>query len=95
MSVSQKLRGLKREDIVVSEYAERRARFRQVDLEEVFDNLLNPVRLQWAEKQVIDNDERYDCYFVYKHRTLRCIVKLENDVKVRIINVIKPRKWPI
>ena|SRR3989344_3559471 len=92
--VLQRLKGLRREHIVMSEYAQRRAAFRQVDLEDVIDNLLNPIRLQWAERQLVDGEERHNCFFVYKRRALRCIVKF-NGSNVKVINVIKPKKWPV
>ena len=92
--IVQRLRLMKREEIEVSEYAKRRAAFRQIDLEDVYDNLLNPVRLQWVQRQEVNGEERFNCYFVYKRRALRCVIKVEEEA-LRVINVIKQRKWPV
>ena len=42
---------------------------RDIDIDEVKDNIVNPDRLIYAAKQKSkkEGEERYDCYFAYLH----------------------------
>lgn len=54
-------------EIIISKHAIERAIFRSIDLEEVKQNIINPIRLIYAVKQEAFkiNEEKFDCYFDY------------------------------
>ena len=90
--VKEKLKGIDNNNIVLTDYARRRAAWRQINLAEVYNDLLNPVLLVWAERQEVEGEERFNCYFVRNRSAYRCILAFENG-KVKIINLIKLLKW--
>jgi hypothetical protein len=68
---------------------------RGVDLEEVKNNIINPEKLVFVEKQEIEDKtkEKYDCYFAYSdylcHRYILTINR-----KIIIVTIIKiNRNW--
>lgn len=92
--VRERLSRIDKEDIIITEYAKRRASWRYVNLQDVSNDLLGPTKLVWAEKQEIRGEERFNCYFVYsKGMVFRYILIFENG-KVKIINIIKVKqRW--
>jgi hypothetical protein len=93
--LKEKLRKYKKEDIIITEHAKIQAYAREVDLEEVKTNILNPERLVYAKEQESQNsqEEKYDCYFAYS-KTLchRYIIVLNR--KLLIVTIIKiNRNW--
>lgn len=85
----------KKEDIVITHHAELQAFVREVDLEEVKENIVNPVKLVYVGEQESKkpNSEKYDCYFAYsKHHYHRYILTLNR--KIIIVTIIKiNRDW--
>ncbi|RMF89995.1 MAG: DUF4258 domain-containing protein [Methanobacteriota archaeon] len=90
-----KLKGYRSEDLIFTSHAKIQAVVRGIDLREVKDNILNPRRLAFAEKQPAqrEGEEKYDCYFAYsKTQAHRYILTLNK--KVIIVTVIKiNRRW--
>ena len=93
--LKKRLRNYKIEEIIVTEHAELQAFSRDVDLKEVKENILNPVKLVYAKQQEAKNDdeEKYDCYFAYsKHLYHRYAIVING--KLLIVTIIKiNRDW--
>ena len=93
--LKEKLRKYKKEDIIITDHAELQAFTRDVDLEEVKKNVINPTRLVYAKKQEAKHkkEEKYDCYFAYsKHLYHRYAIAING--KIIIVTIIKiNRDW--
>lgn len=93
--LKKKLRTYKKQDIVITSHAEIQAIVRQIDLDEVKNNIVNPQKLVYAEEQESENskEEKYNCYFAYsKTHCHRYILTLNRKVIiVTIINI--NRDW--
>ena len=91
----EKLKGYKKEEIIITNHAELQAIVREIDLEEVKENIIFPTKLVFARKQEAKerNKEKYDCYFAYsKHLYHRYALVLNG--KVLIVTIIKiNRDW--
>jgi len=63
----EKLKEYHKEDIIITDHAGIQAMVRQIDEDEVINNLLNPDKLVFVKEQESrDSDLRkYDCYFAY------------------------------
>ena len=87
------LKKYKKEDISIDKHAELRARHRDLDLEEVYYNLLNPSkRLSFANKlEEEDNLEKYKCYFGYSKTQCQIYIIKVNE-KVIVKTIIKLNK---
>lgn len=90
-----KLKGYKRNEIIITKHAEIQAVIREIDLNEVKNNLLNPDKLVYFHTQISAkfNKEKYDCYFAYsKHLYHRYIIVING--KLIIVTIIKvDRDW--
>ena len=90
-----KLKSYKKEDIVVTYHAELQAFIRQIDIDEVKKNIINPDKLVYVKQQESEksNKEKYDCYFAYsKHLYHRYILTVNR--KIIIVTIIKiDRDW--
>ena len=93
--LKQKFKQYNKKDIIITKHAELQAFVREVDLEEVKDNIINPEKLVYAQKQESQksDEEKYDCYFAYsKHLYHRYALVLNG--KVLIVTIIKiNRDW--
>lgn len=93
--LKEKLRTYEKEDIIVTKHAELQALFREVNIEEVKENIINPIKLVHFQEQRIENEKdiKYDCYFAYsKHLYHRYALVLNK--KVIIVTIIKiNRDW--
>ena len=93
--LKEKLKGYKKKDIIFTEHAELQAKIREVDLEEVKENITNPTKLVYAREQeaMKKGEKKYDCYFAYsKHLYHR--YALVTDGKIIILTIIKiNRDW--
>jgi hypothetical protein len=93
--LKERFKRYKKEDIIITEHAELQAFVREIDLEEVKENITNPERLVYAKEQDTkkQNEEKYDCYFSYsKHLYHRYILTINR--KVIIVTIIKiNRDW--
>ena len=90
-----KLRSYKKEDIIITKHADLQAYVREVNLEEVKSNIVNPVKLVHFEEQETKkkNEKKYDCYFAlsdsFYHRYILIL-----DGKVIIATIISVnRRW--
>ena len=90
-----KLRKYKKEDIIFTKHAEIRALGRGIELEEVKENIINPVKLVYARELNGDHkdEEKFECYFNYsKNYSHKYVISLNR--KVIIITIINiNRDW--
>ena len=93
--LKEKLKKYNKDDIIITDHAEEQAIFREISLDEVKENIINPKRLSFAGKQEAENEgeEKYDCYFGYsKSQCHRYILVI--DGKCVVCTVIKiNRRW--
>jgi hypothetical protein len=91
----EKLKFYKKKDIIITHHAELQAFVREVNLEEIKENIINPHRLVHFEEQKAENpkESKYDCYFAYsKHLYHRYALVLNG--KILIVTIIKiNRDW--
>lgn len=95
VELRKKLRGYSKEDIIVTPHADLQAFTRQVDVEEVKRNILNPEKLIFAEKQESKkfNESKVDCWFIYSKDLAHRYVLVLNG-KIIIVTIIKiNRDW--
>ena len=93
--LKRKLIKYKKEDIIITDHARKQAIFRNVDLEEIKENIINPKRLSYAEKQKAEKEgeEKYNCYFGYSKTQCHRYV-LVISAKCIVCTVIKlNRRW--
>jgi len=89
--LKEKLSQYKKSDIIITNHAEIQAFTRDVDLEEVKENIINPGKLVFYKKQ--DAKEKYDCYFAYSKNLYHRYVLTLNR-KIIIVTIIKiNRDW--
>ena len=87
----EKLARYSEKDIIFTSHAEIRALFRNMDLDEIRNNILNPERLV----KVLDDESegKYECYFAYSKIYCHKYVLALNR-KVIIVTVINiNRDW--
>jgi hypothetical protein len=93
--LKEKLKGYSKERIIITHHAEIQAIVRDMDLEEVKENIINPLKLVYVKKQETfrENEEKYDCYFAYsRHLYHRYVLTLNG--KILIVTIIKiNRDW--
>jgi methyltransferase-like protein len=93
--LKNKLKNYSKKDIIFTKHAELQAFVREVILDEVKENIINPIRLVYFEKQEAENDneEKYDCYFAYSKHLYHRYALIFNG-KVLIVTIIKiNRDW--
>jgi hypothetical protein len=93
--LKEKLKQYKKEDIIITNHAEIQAYVREVDLEEVKENIVNPEKLVYAKEQKTEKPEekKYDCYFAYSKQLCHRYILTINR-KVIIVTIIKiNREW--
>jgi hypothetical protein len=93
--LKESLRCYNKDEIIFTKHAELQAFIRNVNLEEVKENIINPTRLVYAKEQKAkyENEKKYDCYFSYsKHLYHRYALSI--DRKIIIVTIIKiNRDW--
>lgn len=93
--VKERLKSFRKEDIIISDHALIRIVQRQINQEEIVENIINPVRLEYAvrDKAENKNEEKFDCYFGYsKTQCHRYVIVIKE--KVIVVTVIKiNRRW--
>ena len=91
----KKLRAFSIEDIIISEHAMVRIKQRQLDINEIKENIINPKRLKYAIKQfpLKKGEAKYDCYFDYsKNLCHRYVIVIRKNIIV--VTAIKiNRRW--
>ncbi|MCK4670246.1 MAG: hypothetical protein KAT43_03505 [Nanoarchaeota archaeon] len=93
--LKEKLPKYKKKDIIITYHAEKQAKFRCVDLDEVKENIINPKRLAFAEKQKAEREreEKYNCYFGYSKTQCHRYILVIN-AKCIVCTIIKiNRRW--
>ena len=88
-------RRYKKEDIIITKHAEIQAYIREIDLEEVKENITNPEKLVYAEEQSHEKQggKKYNCYFAYSNNLYHRYILTMNG-KIIIVTIIKiNRKW--
>lgn len=77
--LKERLKKYKKEDIILTKHAEIQALIRQIDIEEVKKNIMNPEKLVYVKAQEKD---KCDCYFAYSEVLChRYILKLNCSVR--------------
>ncbi len=93
--LKEKLKKYKKEDIVFTDHAKIQALVRQIDIEEVRRNILNPEKLVYAKEKKAERagEEKYDCYFAYSETLCHRYIFTINR-KIIIVTLIRiNRKW--
>lgn len=93
--LKNKLRNYDEKDIVFTSHAEIRALSRNIDLEEVRENIINPEKLVvFVEKGARGlHEKKYECYFAYSRNFCHKYVLTLNS-KVIIVTIISiNRDW--
>lgn len=90
--VINKIKDTSKENIRFTSHADIRIKQRQLDKDEIIENIINPFRLKYA---ILGEIDVFDCYFEYsKTQCHRYVLKLISNVIV--ITVIKINKrWQI
>jgi len=81
--------------IIITYHAREQALFRGIALEEVKENIINPKRLVYAEKQraLEEGEEKYNCYFAYRKTQCHRYVIVVNKICI-VCTIIKiNRRW--
>ena len=92
--VKKRLKSFTRENIIITDHAMVRIIQRQIDKNEIIENLINPERLDYAIKEDSSKkEEKFDCYFGYSRRLChRYVIVIKNNVVV--VTVVKiDRRW--
>lgn len=93
--LKEKLVRYKREQIIITNHAVEQAIFRGINIEEIKENIINPQRLSFAERQIAENEneEKYDCYFSYsKTQCHRYIIAINSNCIICTVIKIN-RRW--
>jgi len=93
--LKKKLAKYNKEDIIITRHAELQAYVREINLDEVKDNVINPEKLVFVEQQKSQkqNEEKYNCYFAYSKDLSHRYILIVNG-KVIIVTIIKiNRDW--
>lgn len=93
--LKNKLRNYGSKDIIFTTHSELQALMRNVDLEEVKNNILNPEKLVFAERQEIEilNKEKYACYFAYSPTYCHEYVLTLNRKIIIVTIIVINRDW--
>jgi len=93
--LKDRLKNYRNQDIIITRHAELQAFSRNIEIEEVKENIVNPGKLVYAKEQVAQrqDEEKYDCYFAlskyFYHRYILTINR-----KIIIVTIIKiNRDW--
>lgn len=91
----EKLRLYKKKEIKITDHAYAQAIFRNINIDEVKENIINPEKLSFVREQKgkSKNEKKYDCYFGYsKNLCHRYILLLKNNCIVCTIIKVR-RRW--
>ena len=88
----EKLRTYSERDIIFTKHAQIRLITRDINLNEVVENIINPEKLVFFEEQTTKSDfKKYDCYFSYSENLTHRYVFTTNG-KILIVTIIKINK---
>ena len=89
-----RLRKYKKKDIIVTDHADLQAFSRRIDLEEVKENLLNPVKLvHFNREEEYPNEERYECFFEYASNLYHKYAVVLNRKIIIVTVIVINRRW--
>lgn len=91
----EKLKSYDKKHIFLTNHAKIRALMRNIDLEEVKNNIINPVKLVYFKEQKSEKEKeyKYECYFSYSKNYCHKYILTTNG-KVIIVTVISiNRDW--
>ena len=93
--LKEKLKKYQRKDIIITDHAEMQAIFREVELSEVKNNIINPDKLVYVEKQKAKNpnEEKYACYFAYSKNLCHEYVFTINGKIIIVTIIVINRNW--
>ena len=93
--LKDKLKSYDEKDIVFTSHAEIRALFRNIDLDEVKENIINPEKLVvFVEKEARSSHEKkYECYFAYSRNFCHKYVLTLNGKVIIVTIIIINRDW--
>lgn len=92
--LKERLQKYSKDNITLTSHAYVRMIQRQISMDEVIENIINPKRLKYVIRlKSNNNEEKFDCYFAYtKNLCHRYILVLKDNIIV--ITIIKiNRKW--
>ena len=93
--LAKKLVKFTKKEIIISEHALIRIEQRQLDINEIKENITNPIRLKYAFKQQSKHhdEEKFNCYFDYSKNLCHRYSIIVKD-RVIVVTAIKiNRKW--
>ncbi|MBS3073122.1 hypothetical protein J4477_04770 [Candidatus Pacearchaeota archaeon] len=93
--LKKRLSAYKKEDIIFTTHTKIRALARNMNLEEVRNNIINPEKLVFYREQKAENvdEEKYECYFAYSENHCHEYVLVLNR-KIIIVTIIDiNRNW--
>lgn len=93
--LAKKLKKYNQDDIIITEHARKQAIFRNINIEEVKENIINLKRLVFYEEQEAEkeNEFKYNCYFSYSKTQCHRYIIVTNG-KCIVCTVIKiNRRW--
>ena len=85
----------KKEDLIITDHAEIQALMREISIDEVKENIINPKKLSYYEEQQAQkpNERKYNCYFAYSKDFAHRYILILNR-KLIISTIIKiDRDW--
>ena len=91
----QKLGEYSKSEIIITNHAKGQAEVRQINLDEVKENILHPDKLVFAEEQEAkgSKEKKYNCYFAYTEDYYHRYIMVLNG-KILIVTIISiNRKW--
>lgn len=91
----KKLSEYNEKDIIIKKHAKYQAEFRQINIEDVKNNILHPDKLVYAEEQEAKNpyEGKYNCYFAYSDNYYHRYIIILNR-KLIIVTIIGiNRSW--
>ncbi|MEN7981980.1 MAG: hypothetical protein ABFQ65_00865 [Nanoarchaeota archaeon] len=93
--LKRKLKQYNKKDIIVTNHAELQAIVREINLDEVKENIVDPEKLVYIKKESTqkENEEKYDCYFAYSKQLYHRYIIVIN-ARIIIVTIIKiNRNW--
>lgn len=93
--LKEKLKKYNKDMIVITDHAWEQAVFREISLDEVKENIINPERLLYAirQKAIKAGEEKYDCYFGYSERLCHRYVLVVNRKCIVCTMIRINRRW--
>ena len=91
----EKISKYSKNEIIVNKHAQEQAEVRQINLEEVKENILHPNKLVFVKEQEAKNkgERKYNCYFAYSDNYYHRYIIVLNG-KLIIVTIIGiNRNW--